>query len=159
MSVVSPCGSIGYQAPVCWRAREAAVAAGPLDERYFMYSEDVEWCRRIRKVGYAVVCDPAVSVIHHIGGSTRQRGAAFHALNIDSLDQDLRSRYGTPAVALMHLIGAFGFLLRFRIYELLWLRWRLPVFAELRDLWLVCLQTSLQRTMRPADRRPPIGDR
>ena len=139
--------------------REAAVAAGPLDERYFMYSEDVEWCRRIRRAGYVVVCDPAVSVIHHIGGSTRQRGAAFHALNIDSLDQDLRSRYGAPSVALMHLIGAFGFLLRFLIYELLWLRWRLPVFAELRDLWLVCLQTSLQRIVRPAEQRLVTTDR
>lgn len=139
--------------------REAATAAGPLDERYFMYSEDVDWCRRIRRAGYAVVCDPAVSVIHHIGGSTRQRGAAFHALNIDSLDQDLRSRYGASSVALMHLIGAFGFLLRYLIYELLWLRWRLPVFAELRDLWLVCLKTSLRRTVSRADRRLLTTDR
>ncbi len=131
--------------------REAALAAGPLDERYFMYSEDVDWCRRMRDAGYAVVCDPAVRVIHHIGGSTRQRGPGIHSLNIDSLDRDLRSRYGALSVASMHLVGAGGFLLRYLIYEALWLRWRVPVFAELRDLWLVCLKTSLQRTVRPVD--------
>ena len=97
--------------------RIAALAAGPLDERYFMYSEDVEWCRRIRRAGYRVVCCPAIKVVHHVGGSSRQREAAFHAHHIDSLDKDLRARYATPSVAAMHMMGAFGFLLRYLIYE------------------------------------------
>ena len=129
---------------------EAIAAAGPLDERYFMYSEDVEWCRRIRAAGFEVVCFPAVRVIHHIGGSTRQVGVAFHAHHVDSLDKDLRTRYGAGLVALMHLFGALGFALRYALYEFLWLRWRNPVFRELRDLRAACLKTSLARTIRPA---------
>lgn len=130
--------------------REAALAAGPLDESYFMYSEDVEWCRRIRAAGYQVVCDPAVSVVHHVGGSSRQRGADFYAHTVDSLDKDLRRRYPTWQVMLMHLFGACGFLLRYVIYELGWLRWRNSVFADLRATWAACLKTSLLRMFRPA---------
>ncbi len=135
--------------------REAAEAAGPLDEGYFMYSEDVEWCRRIRRAGYQVVCAPNVSVVHHVGGSSRQRGAEFYAHNVDSLDRDLRRRYPGWQVALMHLFSAFGFLLRFLIYELGWLHWRNRTFSDLRDTWAACLKTSLRRMFRPA--RPGIG--
>ncbi|NOX60974.1 MAG: glycosyltransferase family 2 protein [Chloroflexi bacterium] len=129
---------------------EAAAAAGPLDESYFMYSEDAEWCRRIRGAGYRVVCHPGVTVVHHIGGSARQRGPDFYGHNIDSLDKDLRRRYPALKVAIMHLFGAFGFFLRYLIYEAQWLRWRKPVFAELRDLWAACLRTSLARAIKPA---------
>lgn len=138
---------------------QAVAQAGMMDERYFMYSEDVEWCRRIRQHGFRVMCYPAVAVTHHIGGSARQLGADFHAHNIDSLDIDLRRRYGFATVALMHLFGALGFMLRYGLYEWEWLRWRNPVFRELRDLWAACIRTSLIRMLRPAPHHQPIPDR
>ncbi|HEY52692.1 MAG TPA: glycosyltransferase family 2 protein, partial [Caldilineae bacterium] len=134
--------------------REAFTAAGLLDERYFMYSEDVEWCRRIRQAGFQVACLPTVAVTHHVGGSSRQLGPAFYAHNIDSLDLDLRSRYNAATVALMHLIGAFGFLLRYLLGEVTYLRQRQPVYAEIRDLWAACLKTSLIRIFRPTPSAP-----
>jgi len=130
--------------------REAFEAAGSLDERYFMYSEDVEWCRRIRKAGFEVVCIPEISITHHIGGSSRQLGPEFYAHNIDSLDLDLRSRYNAWVVAFMHLIGAFGFLLRYLLGEVSYLRYRKPVYADIRDLWAACLKPSLHRVSKPA---------
>jgi hypothetical protein len=130
--------------------RQAVQAAGRLDEGYFMYSEDVEWCRRMRQAGFQIVCRPDVSVVHHIGGSSRQRGAAFYAHNVDALDRDLRRRYPAWQVALMHLMNASGFLLRYVIYEIDWLRWRNPAFADLRNTWAACLKTSLQRMLGPA---------
>lgn len=42
-----------------------------LDEAFFMYIEDVDFCYRVRAVGMKVVYFPLVSVIHHIGISTR----------------------------------------------------------------------------------------
>lgn len=142
---------VDWVSGACLLARaEAAAAAGPLNEGFFMYSEDVEWCRRIRGAGYAVVCHAGVGIIHHIGGSARQRGPDFHHHNVDSLDKDLRARYHPLWVGVMHLFGAFGFLLRYLLYELLLLRWRKPVFAELRDLWAACLKTSIKRIFRPA---------
>jgi GT2 family glycosyltransferase len=38
---------------------------GLLDERFFMYAEDLDWCRRFREAGYNVVYNPEVIVIHH----------------------------------------------------------------------------------------------
>ncbi|RME86201.1 MAG: glycosyltransferase, partial [Caldilineae bacterium] len=144
---------VDWVSGACMMVRaEAVAAAGLMDERYFMYSEDVEWCRRIRRAGYQVFCLPYVRVTHHIGGSSRQLGPDFYAHNVDSLDLDLRSRYGPGMVALMHLFGAFGFLLRYLLFEMQYLRGRNPVYRELRDLWAACLKTSLARTLRPATR-------
>jgi GT2 family glycosyltransferase len=38
---------------------------GMLDERFFMYAEDLDWCRRFRDAGYSVIFYPEVRVIHH----------------------------------------------------------------------------------------------
>lgn len=40
-------------------------SVGILDERFFMYAEDLDWCRRFREAGYTVVYNPEVIVIHH----------------------------------------------------------------------------------------------
>jgi len=38
---------------------------GLLDERFFMYAEDVDWCKRFRETGYQIVYNPEVKIIHH----------------------------------------------------------------------------------------------
>jgi GT2 family glycosyltransferase len=38
---------------------------GLLDERFFMYAEDVDWCKRFRESGYRVVFHPGVTLLHH----------------------------------------------------------------------------------------------
>jgi GT2 family glycosyltransferase len=55
---------------LCVRA-EAARQVGLFDERFFMYSEEVDWCRRFRAAGWRVVYDPDVEVVHLEGASTR----------------------------------------------------------------------------------------
>jgi N-acetylglucosaminyl-diphospho-decaprenol L-rhamnosyltransferase len=44
--------------------REAMVAAGPLDERFFLYVEDVDFCRRLRAAGWEVWFSPELEVVH-----------------------------------------------------------------------------------------------
>jgi GT2 family glycosyltransferase len=62
--------------------RDAFERAGLLDEGFFMYWEDADWCRRIGREGYGVYCVPRARVIHHEGGSSGRRPAhlvwAFH---------------------------------------------------------------------------------
>jgi GT2 family glycosyltransferase len=42
--------------------REAVEQAGPLDERFFLHGEDVEWCWRMRSAGWSLgVCSAAVA--------------------------------------------------------------------------------------------------
>lgn len=46
---------------------------GLLDERFFMYCEDEDWCWRAKQAGGRVVYHPGVVVHHRKGSSTRQR--------------------------------------------------------------------------------------
>jgi N-acetylglucosaminyl-diphospho-decaprenol L-rhamnosyltransferase len=63
-------------------ARRAAIAqAGLLDERFFMYCEEVDWCRRIKAAGWRNYCVPRAEIVHLAGQSTRQvRDEMFVAL-------------------------------------------------------------------------------
>lgn len=52
---------------------------GALDEGYFMYLEEVDWCRRARGRGWQIWHEPAATVVHHSGQSTRQASDAMFA--------------------------------------------------------------------------------
>jgi GT2 family glycosyltransferase len=53
-----------------WMLRSDAVKdVGPLDEGFFMYGEDVDWCRRCWKAGWKVVFFPGAEAVHHRGTS------------------------------------------------------------------------------------------
>jgi len=49
---------------------------GLLDERFFLYFEDADYCLRARKVGLVVRVVPDVVVRHEVSATTRQLGAA-----------------------------------------------------------------------------------
>lgn len=40
-------------------------SVGLLDEQFFMYAEDLDWCKRIREAGYQIIFYPSVILIHH----------------------------------------------------------------------------------------------
>ena len=44
--------------------------AGLLDEGYFMYFEDVEFCHRARRHGWSIRHEPTAQVVHLRGGSS-----------------------------------------------------------------------------------------
>lgn len=52
--------------------RAALEQVGGMDEGYFMYSEEVDWCWRIRAAGWAIWQVPAARVAHVGGAATRQ---------------------------------------------------------------------------------------
>lgn len=48
---------------------EAISKTGLLDERFFMYAEDLDWCKRFRDNGYKIYYYPTTYIIHHKYGS------------------------------------------------------------------------------------------
>jgi N-acetylglucosaminyl-diphospho-decaprenol L-rhamnosyltransferase len=61
----------------CLCVRRSAIdQIGLLDERFFMYSEELDWCRRFRLAGWRVAYVPSAEVMHLEGGSSRQDLAA-----------------------------------------------------------------------------------
>jgi GT2 family glycosyltransferase len=56
---------------------DALFAAGHLDERFFIYSEEPDLCLRIKRAGWRVLHLPAMTIIHHAGkGGVRPKMVA-----------------------------------------------------------------------------------
>jgi GT2 family glycosyltransferase len=56
-----------------WMVRRAALKeVGLLDSRFWMYGEDLDWCRRYNEAGWRVVFFPASEALHFGGGSSAQ---------------------------------------------------------------------------------------
>ena len=53
--------------------RKSIEEAGLLDERFFMYWEDADWCRQMREKGWKVIYFPRSSVFHIVGISSNTR--------------------------------------------------------------------------------------
>ena len=60
--------------------KEAMDQAGILDEAFFMYGEDLDWCTRIREKGWKIVYHPATRIVHYKGRSTQE--ASFDNLRL-----------------------------------------------------------------------------
>lgn len=57
----------------CMMTRQEIVqGVGGMDEAYFMYSEELDWCRRIKEAGWDVIYLPTAQVVHHYGKSSDQ---------------------------------------------------------------------------------------
>ncbi|MCK4316512.1 MAG: glycosyltransferase family 2 protein [Anaerolineae bacterium] len=52
--------------------RKAIEQVGLLDEGFWMYCEEIDWCWRMRQAGWRAYCVPAARVIHHAGQSSGQ---------------------------------------------------------------------------------------
>ncbi len=60
--------------------RAAAEAAGLLDERFFLYEEDVDFCAALRARGGWVLFTPDAEVVHHRGRSVARAGSTASPL-------------------------------------------------------------------------------
>jgi N-acetylglucosaminyl-diphospho-decaprenol L-rhamnosyltransferase len=56
--------------------KETLRGIGPLDERFFMYFEDADLCRRARASGWLVYYVPQVEIVHQTGASSRNKPKA-----------------------------------------------------------------------------------
>ena len=88
--------------------RAAAIRqVGGLDEGYFMYCEEMDWCVRLQVAGWGVYAVPDALVVHHEGQSSRQvRWPAFERLwrsryRFYGLHRDLYPRGYVPAVRVL----------------------------------------------------------
>jgi GT2 family glycosyltransferase len=51
---------------------------GLMDEGYFMYSEELDWCRRIVDAGWRIVYFPKAKIMHYVGKSSEQAVTERH---------------------------------------------------------------------------------
>ena len=74
--------------------RQAFEQVGGLDEGFFMYSEELDWCWRIKAAGWEIVYLPTASIIHHEGKSSEQVVAARHVYFQSSKVRYFRKHHG-----------------------------------------------------------------
>ncbi|MCP1309726.1 glycosyltransferase family 2 protein [Paenibacillus tyrfis] len=53
--------------------KEAIDQVGMLDEQFFMYGEDIDWCYRIKQGGWDIHYYPYTQIIHYKGASSRRK--------------------------------------------------------------------------------------
>lgn len=94
--------------------REALIEVGLLDERFFLYSEETDWCLRLRQKGWDARHLPVMTIVHHEGGYERSELVAQLSHSKVLFAQKHR---GTVEVFLTRLALA----LRHGIRILLWL--------------------------------------
>ncbi len=76
--------------------REVIEQVGLLDEGFFLYFEDNDWCLRMRKAGWRIVYDPRFAVVHVGGASASDRRQAREAYD-RSLVRFMFKHYGPIA--------------------------------------------------------------
>lgn len=139
----------------CILLRGAMVRAlGPMDEGYFLYFEDAEYCLRARRAGWRIVHDPRAVAVHFRGGSgpvktlekaRRRLPRYFYA----SRTRFFRQAHGPMGPLLANLAWGAGRM----IAQLRRLTGRgVPpaVEAEMRDLWTNIL-TPLGPRLAPGE--------
>lgn len=91
--------------------REVIGQVGMLDENFFMYGEDLDWCYRIKAAGYKVIYYPKAEIIHYKGSSSKKkRGKTiyeFHRAMILFYNKHYKKDYN-PFITLL-VYGGVGF--------------------------------------------------
>ncbi len=75
---------------------------GGLDERFFMYGEDLDWCYRVQKAGYKVCYVHSTQIIHYKGESTKK--STINETEIFYNAMHLFVEKNIPGSFLVHLI-------------------------------------------------------
>jgi len=95
--------------------RDAVAAVGGFDERFFMYSEEADLCRRIRAAGWEVRHLPVMRILHHGGAPS----PALMAQTVASRMQYAANHFGRVeaasyrgVLALHHAVRLAGLLVR-----------------------------------------------
>lgn len=87
--------------------RETLAQTGLLDERFFMYLEDVDWCKRAHAHGWRVVYYPMATVSHRIGAASDQVAIPMIKQHHRSmLRYFLKHYWRSPKILLMPLVMA-----------------------------------------------------
>ncbi len=113
---------VGWVTGACLMIRKETIAdVGLLDENLFLFSEDVDWCIRATKKGWETMCHPAVSIIHHIGGSSRidTEGMAIRIEHhYKRRPYFAKKHFGTKGLISIKLVLICDILLRMIIFSL-----------------------------------------
>jgi GT2 family glycosyltransferase len=110
--------------------REAIDQVGMMDEAYFMYGEEMDWCWRFKRAGWGILYYPDAKIIHYGGLSAAQNPVGMQMEHRKSYLRFIERRQGRIA---RHVACSLLFLMRFLRIWYWWFRW-LFSFGEARTI-------------------------
>lgn len=84
--------------------REALLQVGLFDPEYFMYSEEIDLCYRVKRAGWDNFVLPSARIVHLGGESTKQIAAAMKAQLYLSKVRYFRKHYGALKANVIRMI-------------------------------------------------------
>lgn len=121
-TTISEPTSVDFIIGACMVARRQAIdEAGMLDEDYFFFYEEIDWCLRMKRAGWPVYHVPDARIVHFGGGSTKK-------VNLKARAESWRSRYlffrkslglGPIGMVLLYSLGFFQVLYQFLGYAVM----------------------------------------
>jgi len=100
--------------------REAIRGVGMLDEDYFMYGEDIDWCFRFGQAGWKVLFCPDVEIEHFTGESSKKCSRAMEVERRRSLMLFFTKHRGGFVAFLANGLFVINELLRLGWWGLVW---------------------------------------
>lgn len=88
--------------------RRAIEQVGLLDEDFFMYMEDLDWCFRFRKQGWEIYYDPSTTIYHLKGQSGKKDSKRMIAAFFESMEMFCRKNYLPRQTTLEYRITILG---------------------------------------------------
>lgn len=94
---------------------EAIEQVGMLDEEFFMYGEDIDWCYRIKQAGWVNYYYPQTQIVHYKGASSRRKPYKiiyeFHRAMILFHNKHYRKKYSWLTNAMVYIGVSVKFVL------------------------------------------------
>lgn len=136
---------VDFAMGACLTVRQAVIQqVGLLDEGFFMYSEELDWCYRIKQAGWRIVYLPAAEVIHHGGQSSKQVIAAQHIHFQRSKIRYFRKYSGPVAAFLLRVFLMVHYVYQITAEALKWLvGHKRPLRAERIRAYVQVLKSGL----------------
>ena len=88
--------------------REVLEQVGPLDEDFFFFGEETDWCRRIRNAGWRLMFAPVGEIVHYGSASARKLNHRRDLMLTDATVR-LQRKHGGRRAALIAWSILFGF--------------------------------------------------
>jgi GT2 family glycosyltransferase len=98
--------------------KEAIDQVGPMDERFFMYAEETDWCYRFKASGWKNRFTPDAEIIHIGGASAAKLGAQRAQVTNRSLVRYMFKHWPKPRAVIGVYMLAFFYLSRLAILGL-----------------------------------------
>lgn len=93
--------------------------SGPLDEKIFMYGEDVEWCWRIKKAGFEILLTPETKIVHVGHGSSAKMPQKAFIGEYEGLKYFYKKHRSNSSLHIVRILLKIGALARIIIFSLL----------------------------------------